>query len=101
MRAYKAFLALVVLSLMMGAVQASSQKATLRISMTIVDRCDVRNDQARPSVDCSTGVPWMVAPVATGAAAPSLVVTGDTRPSHLPVPHSGPADGAQVTTIVF
>lgn len=81
-----------------GAVQASSKSTVLRISLTIVDRCDVRNSEAAPRVDCSTGVPWMLAPA---AAAPSLVVTGDTRPSHLPVPHSGPADGAQVTTIVF
>lgn len=92
-------LILVGLALAVGAVQASSRQNTLRISMTIVDRCDVRAGQASPSVDCSTGVPWMVAsPAAT--AAPALVADG-THGSHLPVPHSGPVDGARVTTIVF
>lgn len=98
MRACKAFLALTALALSVGAVQASSKQNTLRISMTIVDRCDIRDGQASPSVDCSIGVPWTVAPPA--AAAPSLVADGSTT-RHLPVPHSGPVDGSRVTTIVF
>ncbi|KAF1700708.1 hypothetical protein [Pseudoxanthomonas kaohsiungensis] len=98
MRACKAFLALAGLALTIGAVHASSQQATLRISMTIVDRCDVRNGGASPSVDCSIGVPWTVAPAA--AAAASLVADGSAS-RHFPVPASGPADGARVTTIVF
>lgn len=93
-------LILVGLALAVGAVQASSRQNTLRISMTIVDRCDIRAGQASPSVDCSTGVPWMVASPAAPAAAPSFVADG-THGSHLPVPHSGPVDGARVTTIVF
>jgi hypothetical protein len=83
-----------------GAVQASSKNTVMRISMTIVDRCDIRAGQASPSVDCSTGVPWMVASPTPTHAAPSLVADG-THGSHLPVPHSGPVDGARVTTIVF
>lgn len=99
MRACKAVLALAGLVLTMGAVQASSQKSALRISMTIVDRCDIRNGSANPSVDCSIGVPWTVA--SPGApAAPSLVADGSAS-RHFPVPHSGPADEARVTTIVF
>lgn len=93
-------LILVGLALAVGAVQASSRQNTLRISMTIVDRCDIRAGQASPSVDCSTGVPWMVASPTPAHAAPSLVADG-THGSHLPVPHSGPVDGARVTTIVF
>jgi hypothetical protein len=88
--------ALIVLTATIGAVHASANRASLRISMTIVDRCDVRNSQASPQVDCSAGVPWAVAP----AAAPSLV-TDNAAPSLLPVPGSGPVDGARVTTIVF
>jgi|GEM_PF-1195307 len=99
MRACKAFLALAGLTLTMGAVQASSQQSALRISMTIVDRCDVRNGSASPSVDCSIGVPWTVAPPAE-ASAPSLVADGNST-RHFPVPLSGPADEARVTTIVF
>ena len=99
MRACKTVPALGGVALVMGAVQASSQKAPLRISMTIVDRCDIRAGGASPSVDCSIGVPWTVAqPVA--AATPSLVAdNGSAR--HFPVPHSGPVDEARVTTIVF
>lgn len=101
MRACKVFLALAGLALTMGAVQASSRQSTLRISLTIVDRCDIRDGQASPSVDCSTGVPWTVAsPAAATAAAPSLVADG-AYASHLPVPRNGPVDGARVTTIVF
>jgi hypothetical protein len=95
-------LILVGLALAVGAVQASSRQNTLRISMTIVDRCDIRAGVS-PSVDCSTGVPWMVASPTPAHAAPSLVADGThgTHGSHLPVPHSGPVDGARVTTIVF
>ena len=99
MRACKAFLALLVLAVGLGAVQASSRQDTLRLSLTIVDRCDIRDGRAAPTVDCSTGVPWMLAP-ATGPTAPSLVAI-DARPSQLPVPAGGPVAGAQVTTIVF
>ena len=97
MHACRTLLAVAGLPLAMGAVQASSQRSTLRISLTIVDRCDVSGASARPSVDCSAGVPWTVAPP---GAAPSLVADG-TSARHYPVPRSGPVDEARVTTIVF
>ncbi|WP_372015134.1 hypothetical protein [Pseudoxanthomonas sp. 10H] len=97
MRACKAFLATLGLVLAIGAVQASSRQDTLRISLTIVDRCDVRDVRQVPAVDCSAGVPWMVAQ----PLAPHLQVTGNSLLSHLPVPAGRPADGVQVTTIVF
>ena len=100
MRTRTAVLAVAVLVLSAGVVQASSRQNTLRISMTIVDRCDIREGAASPSVDCSIGVPWTMAAPGARAVAPSLVADG-TPASHLPVPHSGPVDGAQVTTIVF
>ncbi|AKC87504.1 hypothetical protein [Pseudoxanthomonas suwonensis] len=100
MRPFKAVVLLACL-VAMGTVQASSKNTVLRISLTIVDRCDIRDGHASPSVDCSTGVPWTVAsPAAAAAVAPSLVADG-THASHLPVPRSGPIDGARVTTIVF
>lgn len=99
MRMSKA-LALSLLALAVGTVQAStSRTATLRISLTVVDRCDIRDNPQAPLVDCSLGVPWTVAgPVET--TAPSLVADGGSV-RHFPVPHSGPVDGARVTTIVF
>jgi len=100
MRIRKTFLTVAVLALSVGAVQASSRQSTLRISMTVVDRCDVREGAASPSVDCSIGVPWTISSPGAAAAAPSLVADGTHFP-HLPVPHSGPVDGSRVTTIVF
>ena len=99
MRACRTLPALLGLALAMGAVQASSQRSALRISMTIVDRCDISSASTRPSVDCSVGVPWTVAPAAAPAT-PSLVVDG-VAARHFPVPHSGPVDESRVTTIVF
>ena len=99
MRACRTLPALLGMALAMGAVQASSQRSALRISMTIVDRCDVSSAGARPSVDCSVGVPWTVAPP-VAAATPSLVADGGST-RHFPVPQSGPVDGSRVTTIVF
>ncbi|GAB3507630.1 hypothetical protein [Pseudoxanthomonas daejeonensis] len=100
MRTRKAILALAALALSAGAVQASSRQSTLRISMTVVDRCDVRDGTTSPSVDCSIGVPWTMAAPGAPAAAPYRIADGDHF-SHLPVPHSGPVDGSRVTTIVF
>jgi hypothetical protein len=90
---------LIVLATTIGGVHAASNHAGLRISMTIVDRCDVRHTGASPSVDCSAGVPWTVAAPAAPAA-PSLVADGGPA-RHFPVPRSGPVDEARVTTIVF
>lgn len=99
MRACRTLPTLLGLALAMGAVQASSQKSALRISMTIVDRCDVSSASIQPSVDCSAGVPWTVTPP-VASTTPSLVADG-TSARHFPVPHSGPVDESRVTTIVF
>jgi hypothetical protein len=100
MRTCNTILALVALTLAAGAVQAASRQAVLRMSLTIVDHCNIRDDNTRPRVDCSAGLPWLLAPAvaANAASAPSLISIGE-RPSDLPVPRQ--ADGARVTTIVF
>lgn len=100
MRTFTRAAILIAFTAVVGAVQASGKNTVMRISMTIVDRCDIREGAASPSVDCSIGVPWTMAAPGARAVAPSLLADG-TPASHLPVPHSGPVDGAQVTTIVF
>ncbi|KAF1698399.1 hypothetical protein CSC62_05690 [Pseudoxanthomonas jiangsuensis] len=102
MRACKVLI-LAALVLAVGAVQASSARTTLRISMTVLERCDIRAADAVPSVDCSAGIPWALATPATAAIPPSaLVQTGGTsHATHLPVPHSDADDGSRVTTVVF
>ena len=95
-------LILAAMVLAMGAVQASGQKAQLRISLTIVDRCEVRSGSAIPSIACTLGVPWAVAtPAAAPAVAPSVQPQGQAPSMHYPVPGIDPASDAAVTTIVF
>jgi hypothetical protein len=94
-------LTLGILVLAAGAVQAASRQAVLRVSLTIVDRCDVRGVDSRARVDCSPGVPWLLVPAAAtnaSSSAPRVAATG-VRPSDLPVPRQ--TDGVPVTTIVF
>lgn len=102
MRARKALI-LVALALAVGAVQASSTRATLRISMTVLERCDIRAAGAAPSVDCSAGIPWALAAPASAALPPAAVVQagGTSHATHLPVPHNDADDGSRVTTVVF
>jgi len=78
--------ALVMLSLVFAVdiVQASG-KAALRVSLTVVDRCDIRTGQIGPSVSCSDGVSGIVAmPAATSSRHPrvadlTLLRPGDRR----------------------
>lgn len=98
MRACKA-LFMVVLVLVMGAVQASSRSsATLRISLTVVDRCDIRGGTPTPSIECSDGVPWAVVPPPDAVP---LAVADPGQAGLLPVPAGGAIDGTPVTAIVF
>ena len=99
MRQSKPVVLLLASMAVMGAVHASSS-TVLRISMTIVDRCDIGAGQGRPAVACSSGTPWTIAGSAHAVAGePSVsAVNADSR--HLPVPAGGPGD-ARVTTIVF
>lgn len=66
MRASKALL-LAGLAVAMGAVQASSS-TSLRVSLTITERCDISRPAAGPSIECSRGVPWTLAPADAGPA---------------------------------
>ena len=99
MRTFTRAAILIAFTAVVGAVQASSKNALMRVSMTIVDRCDVSSASSRPSVDCSAGVPWTVTPP-VASTTPSLVADGASA-RHFPVPHSGPVDESRVTTIVF
>lgn len=99
MHAATGFLALATFALAAAAAQAASQRGTLRISMTVVERCDIHDGPGSPSVDCSAGAPWTVAPLRAAATAART----DRAPlaSYLPVPQDLPPDADPVTTIVF
>ncbi|KAF1686298.1 hypothetical protein B1992_08735 [Pseudoxanthomonas broegbernensis] len=101
MRACKP-LVLALLLLGMAGVEASSSR-TVRVGITLLDRCDVRTSAgAAPSVACSAGTPYLVAPAAAPDAAPvPTTATSDGDPARMPVPDGGPVDPARVTTIVF
>jgi len=89
---------LLALACLAGTVQASSRTTTLRVTLTVVERCDVRGGEGAPSVECSAGVPWTVA---AASPAPHAAAAGGPRAAHLPVPAGDPEHGARVTTIVF
>ncbi|UWX04452.1 hypothetical protein H1235_05475 [Pseudoxanthomonas sp. NC8] len=97
MRTWTGFLAWSV-ALTVGGAHASAGSDTLRISLTVVDRCDIRGGRDIPTVNCSAGVPRVLA---TAGAATATPPAGRSLPSYLPVPADTSVDPAPVTVIVF
>jgi len=91
---------LAALGLVAGMVQASSQSASLRVSLTIIERCDISGGASAPSVECSTGVPWTIATSLSDY--PDSQNAAEGRAPH-PVPvadKTGPGQGG-ITAVIF
>ena len=95
MRMCTGFLAVAGLAAATAVAQASGQRDQLRISLTVLERCDIHHGPSSPRVDCTAGVPWTVAPPTSARAA------GPRSDLRLPVPEPSLSDDGPVTTIVF
>lgn len=78
-----------------GGAHAAEEKSSLRVAITIVERCDIHTGGDGTRVHCAPGVTWRV--TTAPQAPPARALRGAGRSTFL----AEGGRGARVTTIVF